>query len=557
MVLLRRHAVVLWSTLLALLVLGPALGPGYVLSYDMVWVPDLTVRRDLLGLGSGLPRAVPSDLVVAVVDEVVPGMVLQKAVLVASLGAAGCGAARLAPRGLVPGLVAATVAVWNPYVVERLVLGHWPVLVGYAVLPWVVLDARAWRVSGRLSPRLLLLVPLGCLSAGAGLVTALAVLAFAAGPRRTSRALLLVAAGNAPWAVAGLLHSATATTDSVGASVFALQDQGGLPGPVAALGLGGIWNSEVVPASATGVAGAAGVLVLVGLALLGARSWWDAHGREERRGYLLCWAAGWLLALATWAAPDAVGWVVAHIPGTGVVRDGARFLALCAPLLAVAAAHGAARLRRHGPVATVPRVALAAALVLAPVAVLPGAAWGVGSRLGTADYPDAWASGRTAVSEAVAQQPGDVLLLPLSSYRQPSWNDHRKVLDPLGRYLTPDYVAYDELVVSGVVVAGEDPRARRAAAALDLPTPAQRAVALARLGIAVVAIDPGAPGPVPDVEGRSLVDAPTLRVLALADPADRDVPRSWVVLMAVAWLAWLSAPAATLLLALRSRRRAG
>ena len=39
-----------WAVLLAVLLLGPALGPGYVLSYDMVWVPDLA-------LAAGLPRA--------------------------------------------------------------------------------------------------------------------------------------------------------------------------------------------------------------------------------------------------------------------------------------------------------------------------------------------------------------------------------------------------------------------------------------------------------------------------------------------------------------------
>ena len=69
----RDCAAGLWSLALALLLLGPALGPGYVLSYDMVWVPDLALRPDFLGLGSGLPRAVPSDAVVSVLDEVVPG----------------------------------------------------------------------------------------------------------------------------------------------------------------------------------------------------------------------------------------------------------------------------------------------------------------------------------------------------------------------------------------------------------------------------------------------------------------------------------------------------
>ena len=33
--------------------------------------------------------------------------------------------------------MAATVAIWNPYVAERLLQGHWSLLVGYGCLPWV------------------------------------------------------------------------------------------------------------------------------------------------------------------------------------------------------------------------------------------------------------------------------------------------------------------------------------------------------------------------------------------------------------------------------------
>ena len=91
----REAPVVLWALALALLVLGPALGHGFLLVRDMVWVPDLALRADALGLGSGLPRAVPSDAVVAVLDEIVPGMLLQKLVLVLALAAGGVGAARL------------------------------------------------------------------------------------------------------------------------------------------------------------------------------------------------------------------------------------------------------------------------------------------------------------------------------------------------------------------------------------------------------------------------------------------------------------------------------
>ena len=184
-----RVVPLLWSLGLGVLLLGPALGTGYVLSYDMVWVPDLALRPDLLGVGSALPRAVPSDAVVAVLDQVVPGWVLQKVVLLAPLVAGGLGVARLLDGvGLAGRLTAISVYQWSPFVVERLLIGHWPVLIGYGVLPWVLLLAARWRRSGRVPPALLGVVVLGSLSVSAGLVTAAAVLVGVAGPGRAGLA---------------------------------------------------------------------------------------------------------------------------------------------------------------------------------------------------------------------------------------------------------------------------------------------------------------------------------------------------------------------------------
>ena len=64
-----------------------------------------------------------------------------------------------------------------------------------------------------------------------------------------------------------------------------------------------------------------------------------------------------------------------------------------------------------------------------------------------------------------------------------------RVLDPLPRYLRPDYVVNDQLVVDGGVIAGEDPRVPDVLAALALPDAGDRAVALADLGIGAVARD--------------------------------------------------------------------
>ncbi|MBM7510133.1 hypothetical protein JOE61_003947 [Nocardioides salarius] len=547
----RRGLVVpLWSVLLAVLLLGPALAPGYVLTYDMVWVPDLALRSDALGTGSGLPRAVPSDAVVAVLDEVVPGMVLQKLVLLGSLVVGGLGAARLAPRGsLLGALAAVTLWQWNPLVVERLGLGHWPVLLGYAALPWLVGAARRWREEGRMPGVLALLVVVGSLSASAGLATAavLLVLATRREPVQVARVAAVALLANAPWLVAGLLHAGAALGDPAGAAVFALADEGALPGPLAALGLGGAWNAEVLPASRAGAAAWVSTGVLVLLAAVGWRGWWRRVGTREAGGLLVLWLLGWGTAVATWLAPGALGWLAATVPGVGVVRDGARVLVLCAPLLVPVVAQGVVEVRAWvvrawpGRLPLAPGLVVGALLTTWPVTLMPD----VAGDLRAVSYPSSYEQARAAVAAA---GPGDVLVLPLSPFRAPAWNGGRTVLDPLGRYLGRDHVAGDELVVSGVAVAGEDPRARRAAQALSAADTASRSEALAASGIGVVVRDRTAPGGRDDASvelaGRELLRTQDLVVTEVAGAGGRRAPASWVVAMVVAWAAWLALLAA-------------
>ena len=64
--------------LLGLLALGPGLGRGFLLSYDMVAVPRQPFTAAMFGWGGGLPRAVPSDAVVAAAARVLPADIVQK-----------------------------------------------------------------------------------------------------------------------------------------------------------------------------------------------------------------------------------------------------------------------------------------------------------------------------------------------------------------------------------------------------------------------------------------------------------------------------------------------
>src|SRR4051794_29330811 len=134
----------------ALLVTGPALGPGFVLLRDMVFVPRQDLDLDALGLGGALPRAVPVDAVMGVLTAVVPGQLVQKLVLVGLVYAAVLGAARLVPagpdrrRGLA-GAVAGLTYGWSPSLAERLLIGQWTPLLAFADLPWIARAALRAR----------------------------------------------------------------------------------------------------------------------------------------------------------------------------------------------------------------------------------------------------------------------------------------------------------------------------------------------------------------------------------------------------------------------------
>jgi hypothetical protein len=535
-----RHLPAVWAVVLAVLLLGPALGPGYVLGYDLVWVPHLTLRGDFLGFATSLPRAVPSDAVVAVLDNLVPAQPLEKLALLLPLVAAGTGVARLVGGSTTARLTAVSLAVWNPFTAERLGMGHWTVLVGYGVLPWLALAGRVTRRTRRVPASAWVLTALGSLSASAGVVSAVTLLVSGwSSPRRLGRAdLTLVAcalAGNAPWLVAGLLHAGSATGD--GASVFALHGEGHLPAPLAAFGLGGIWNAQVVPGSRTTFLSWVSLVLLLAMAAVGARTW---ARRPDSARLLVLWGIGFGIAVLTWLLPGTTDWLAVHVPGGGLLRDGTRTLGLCLPVYAGLPAVGvevAANRVAHDEVEV--RRLVAAAGALLPVLLLYDAAWGLSGDLRPADYPASWAAARSAGGLAG----GDLLVLPLTAYRAPDWNHDRTVLDPLGRYLPPDYLAADALVVDGRTVPGEDPRVRDARRALALRTPESRTEALLGLGVQSVAIERDALGPpAPQLDATVVFDAPDLVVVRLpGDATGREIPAGHRVAMGVAWTAYVLA----------------
>src|SRR5215211_6546918 len=461
----------------------------------MAFVPRQPLLPASLGLGSALPRAVPADAVIALISTVLPGDLLQKLILAGSLLAGGIGAARLVPTGSVAIRVVAAIGyTWNAYVAERLFIGHWTVLLAYAALPWVVLAGlQVRRGAPRAWPKLVLAMAPAMLGPTGGLLAAGAAVA-AVGRRRAPAALAIALLLNAPWWAPSVLRAGSALSDPAGVDAFAARGES-WGGPVlSVLGLGGIWNADVVPASRESPLVPVVSLVSVALTLWGCRRLALRWGPRPARALVLLAALGVLVAVAGSVPPldGVLRWAVANVPGAGLVRDGQRWVAWWALLVAIGTALAVEELagRLREPLA---RGAVVAGAALLPLVALPDLAWGGLGRLEPVSYPADWAAVAGIVAAERTDADGDVLALPFMTYRSFEWNDRRTQFDPAPKLLPAPTVADDSLLIDDTVVAGEDPRAARVRRALAdgsaLDSPEQ--------GIGWVVVEHGTPGGLP------------------------------------------------------------
>jgi hypothetical protein len=476
-----------------LLAIGPGLGQGFLLSYDMVFVPGPALSAATFGLAGGPPRAVPSDAVVAAAAHVLPADVLQKAILILIFVLASCGAAALAGGPPLARLAAGVFYAWNPFVAERLIIGQWALLLGYAGLPWVLRVLGRGPVRTRLPALVTALIPAAIGGFAAMSVSALAAVPAAlargdrpARARRLAVVLLALAGLSLPWVIPSLV--AGVHTDPRGADAFAARADTPFGRLGSLLMLGGIWNAQTVPRGYGGPASAAWlVLACVAIAgyVLGTR-------RQARCPGLGAAAVAGFIVVGTSTVSfgrliliDLIGiW-----PGFAVLRDGQQYLAPLA--LAEAAGFGAAVTWavRDLPAAGARRTAgaLGAMAVLAPVLLLPGLAWGAAGRLRPVSYPADWARARQIIDGD--RRPGSALVLPWAAYRRYPWNHSEAAYDPWTLLLSRPVILNDALVVGPRTVAAEAPRARRIDRIIGSPGPLTSALRAA--GVRYVIADSG------------------------------------------------------------------
>jgi hypothetical protein len=529
---LRPHA---WPAAvglgLGLLALGPALGRGFILSYDMVFVPDPPITTADLGVTGGPARAVPSDLVVALVAKIIPAQIFQKVILLALFVAACSGAAALLaanwqPRlPLLARLVAGVFYAWNPFVAERLIMGQWALLLGYAGLPWVLREL-SWR-DGHVRPLRLAIAVLPAFVGGfaAMSITTLAALPVAAvgGADRQSRVRrILIAAGtlavaSLPWVIPSLTVPVHA--DPAGATAFAARADTPFGTVGSLLMLSGIWNAQAVPAGYGGIASVCWLLVAAA-----AIACYIVVARPRRlvAGLGVAAAIGFCLsALGSWAPTlAALRDAISAWSGFALLRDGQQFIAPLALAEAIGLGAGVAALiaigeamsRRADPAsakqpATPDKAARGGAVtigtlaMIASVVLLPGLAWGAVGRLQAVNYPADWLAARQFLDRST--EPGTVLLLPWAQYRAYPWNNGETVFDPWPRLLARPMIWNDALQVGRVTVAAESQSARRLGPLVESGRPLTAAMEAA--GIRFVIVDAG-----------PILDRPRARLAMLA-----------------------------------------
>lgn len=515
---------------------------GYGLGHDMVFTPNQPLNAGSVGLGSTPPRAVPLDALVALTSRVLGGEITGRIALTVPLLLVGWGAVRLADQlhQLVwpARLLIAGFAVWNPFVVERLALGQWALLWCYGALPWLI------RAAGRRSWTGLVLALAACAITPTGAVIG-AVVAVVTGWSALSdhvgrvRLVGLAVLVQLPWLLPAVTSASNATSDPRAVAAFAARSERPGGAVFSLLGLGGIWSADVTPGSRAGGLGYLTTIAVLVAVLAGARF------LPSRLNVLA--AVGFVLAvLATVPGGAAVvRWLVGHVPGAGLLRDGQKWL-LPTVLVAVLAL-GLALDRLLGLLTerlSTPAWALAGVVAaVLPLLLLPDGPATLKTPLTPVEYPSGWRQ----VAQQVKDTKQTVLVLPFASYRSFAWAPGRSVLDPAPRLLDAPVLVDDQLVVGAEVITGEDPAVENY---LKHPND------LAGQGIGWVVVERDTPGPTPTDLSRltKVVDADGVQLYRVpgpihAPPGDRgrailvitvDLLIALLVLLATLWKAGVS-----------------
>jgi hypothetical protein len=474
---------VFWAAFLTFLVAGPWLAPGYLFGTDWPGPRKLPLPTDPIS-------DAPLEAILAAASSAIGGEVTGKLLVLGCLFGAAMLAYRAVPvRGFVPGAVAATVYVLNPFVFGRLHYGQLYLLAGYAVLPWVAGRLRQLLIEPRASVAILAAVSLtllGILSlhlllASTVLIGALVVAHFVTAGERVAYlkrlvpnlmlAAIAALGASAYWIIpllSGRGYEGTRLAGIGNGDLYAFaaipdRQLGLLPN---LLGLYGFW-AEATGRFTSMKVFAPGWPVILGLLLIlcaiGAFA-----GLRDRNQSLAPWVAGLLITAALVlilemgvshpVTTPPVQWLNAHIPIYKGMRDAGKWGALLALVYSQLAALGAMAILDWTRKQSRPGIRsewvtnVAVGLLLAlPLYYGNGLLYGAHGEIKPSHYPAGWyAADRVLLSDA---NPSRTLFLPWHEYMRYSFiqNQNPVVAPPAPTFFSVPILASANPEVQGIV----------------------------------------------------------------------------------------------------------
>lgn len=401
---------------ISLLIMLPLWPPGYILVMDAVFVPHYRFEA------ASVPSLQPVVTALAVLNLVVPSDIIEKLIFTAIIVLAGLGMHRLVvTRFTAVRYLAGLLAVFNPFVYDRFMYGQWGVLLGYALLPWLLASARnaaaspvrwpvwpAFRVAMLWTLIAVLSLPLGLVAAAA--VAIMLCAAFIFGEPAARRGTVWLGAFIALWCVAlniywivpSIAGSGGAVTQAARFSplelaAFATQSDQTWGSMLTVLGGYGFWaegSTRFIDLRSAVAYWPLEPIALLGLAVFGL--WAIRRKRGEWAtaiGLSICLVVGVGLAIGVASPPtEAVTrFLFAHSALYHGLRDTQKWTALSMVAGIALAARGLDRALaylgkfRRGAIRPV-----AASFLIVPFLFAPALVWGFEGQLSPVDYPSSW-----------------------------------------------------------------------------------------------------------------------------------------------------------------------
>lgn len=439
---------------MAVLLLGPLLGPGALFFLDMSAVPDPALPRGFFALGPEVPRNTPFDLLMHLASAVVGATTAVKLVMAAAVVTAAVGTYRLLHHhGPVVAGSAGLLFATSPFLTTRLAVGHLSAVVALALLPWVLPAlANAGRDMGRAFVALVVLSLTGSFGGIIG-VLLVAVTVARSRPRRLPVMAVTAVAACSTWLVPGVIVM-LGSPSLVSSSRFPSGTRSLAEAPELLAGHG-FWQELYQVGADQPLVGVMGI-VLFTLAVAGTRQL-HLPVRTALEGGA---AVAILLSLAsTLPGLEQLTDAATATPIGAPFREPQRYLGLYVLWMAASAPLGARRGARalgRNPVEHVVLVLPAAfAVMLASPAL-----WGLAPQVRPVAIPESWEEARAAIRDG----DGTTLVLPWSRYLSLRFAGAPRSINPMPKYLGTDVLTSTDLRIGGASTEGIDPRESAAAA---------------------------------------------------------------------------------------------